>query len=76
MTYNTFDSEQEAIDAQAYDFSKWLESHPGAAYQASTSCWDSVAYSDEHEVWYYRSCPDSDVTYNTMSWNNSIIGEV
>ena len=67
-TYNAFSTEQKAIDAQVCDFDIFMKSNVCANYASTTLAWSEVLYSKSHDVWFYKSCPKSDIAYETMSF--------
>jgi hypothetical protein len=66
MIYNVFDTEAEAINAEKYDFIKFMEVLSDQnGYDSSTFCWAIPSQRITDKKWVYRVCPYSDVIYNT-----------
>ena len=66
MIYNVFDTELEAITAQAYDFARFMKVFSdNNGYDNSTLCWAIPIQRLTDGKWIYNACSYSDATYNT-----------
>ena len=63
--YNVFDTEQEAIDAEAADFSAWKEAQTqdGSTYWGITAHWDTPVQRLTDGKWIYKVCPEGSSTH-------------
>ena len=57
--YNVFDTEQEAIDAEAADFASWkaTQDQSNSDYWSVTDHWDTPIQRLTDGKWVYRVCP-------------------
>ncbi len=76
MMYNVFDTEEEADQAQGYDFQTWKASHNDPEYIETTTCWAIPQQRITDGKWVYIVCPTSDAVYNTEEYDPSWFGEV
>ena len=76
MLYNVFDTEAEAIAAQAYDFVKYMEIYSdNNGYDHSTSCWAAPFQRITDGKWIYIACPQSDATYTAEEFQDAWVGQ-
>lgn len=72
---NIFETEQEAIEAQAYDYEKYINSskhaHASNEWKKLTVCWSEIKQRITDGKWFYDVCPYSDRTYSTELYDRS-----
>ena len=70
MMYNIFDTEEEALKAQEYDFKKFMGVFSdGNGYDNSTNYWDIPRQRITDKKWVYLVCEYSDVKHVTEEYN-------
>lgn len=76
MMYNVFDTEQEANEAQSYDYQSWIAVNNNPSYVATTTAWAIPQQRITDNKWVYPVCPTSDATYTTEEYDPIWFGEV
>lgn len=72
MIYNVFNTEAEAIEAQEYDFKKFMEVYSDRnGYDHSTSNWSIPCQRITDNKWVYLACPQSDAVYTQEEFDES-----
>jgi len=72
IQYNIFDSKDEADQAQAYDFSLFIQERAcDSEYCEITTCWD-IPRQTQDGRWAYLVCPMSDIAYQTVDLNDDL----
>lgn len=75
MNYNVFNTEQEARDAQAYDFTIWktvmTPIFNSPKYWEATTAWAEVKQRDSDDKWVYYVCPWGLQTHNQEVFDDS-----
>jgi len=65
MLMNVFDTEQEAIDAEAYDYSCHMAANPDKQGATPCTAWAEIEQRLTDNKYFYLVCPSSDATYTT-----------
>jgi len=72
VTFNIFNTQQEAVDAQAYDFLKLRQYYISQGWSlVGVTSWFSPRQRVTDNKWGYPVCPFSDVTYYTEPFDPS-----
>jgi hypothetical protein len=72
IQYNIFDTKDDADQAQAYDFSLFIQERAcDNEYCEITKCWD-IPRQTQDGRWAYLACPDSDAVYETIVFTENL----
>jgi hypothetical protein len=74
MICNVFETEAQAIEAQEYDFKKFMDVYSDDnGYDNSTQYWDIPRQRNTDGKWFYIVCPQSDKEYVTEKYSEDWI---